>query len=650
MYNHTSRLLQLYTSQFMLRNVSEREFEHNSNTNCDISSTEAAPMSSSSSLLGDDGGGYDLARHLESLNIWRQWLGDSLYSVFLPSLSSSTSWDSFMRSSSNDESKSISHLRLQLRVRALLFDKAAVPLFIRTSGGGVVSKINPSYLQLHGDDVYFTFEDGAAQRDSSGKGSVRGPHEFGARNSDYEIDDVSQMFRQVDFPDTWYNQFIEQYRANRSYMVTSGDGDSGKRTPSEMSNYMRLLERQKRRRITFKEDQYARFANSMNEHSMSMQSGSALDKDSSADDSAYMFPETMFAMNCVPDSALPPKFAIEEKPKVEFFGVLDALPRVPQVATKNSIMIERLGIRPPEYVGMDQGPSPYRRRVQLDGKSRQLSEEQAVQLSKKVIVRFLATLGFEGVTEVPLEVLSQILSCHISKLGKTLKILADSYKKQGSAMELLRMFLHTLGYSNLASLVEQVKVGRKPVQQNTQQMQAVQSQLLLQQQNSLQLPQQNVQIPRQMHPQMQQMGLNLAQNLTFQQQQMLMRRRQAPSPLPVMTMDKDRPFTEVKLENPPDLPTDGNTLNMAHIRNPQFQLRQQQQQQQLAAFQRLRAQSAGQFRQLPPTQIPQMPTTSNSGVTRAPPVKVEGFEQLMGGDTSSKLDSNDTNKLTPPSK
>lgn len=510
-----------------------------------------------------------------------------------------------------------------------------------------MSKINPSYLQLHGDDVYFTFEDGAAQRDSSGKGSVRGAHEFGARNSDYEIDDVSQMFRQVDFPDTWYNQFIEQYRANRPYMVTSGDGDSGKRTPSEMSNYMRLLERHKRRRITFKEDQYARFANSMNEYSMSMQSGSALDEDASADDSAYMFPETMFAMNCVPDSALPPKFAIEEKPKVEFFGVLDALPRVPQVATKNSIMIERLGIRPPEYVGTDQGPSPYRRRVQSDGKSRQLSEEQAVQLSKKVVVRFLATLGFEGVTEVPLEVLSQILSCHISKLGKTLKILADSYKKQCSATELLRMFLHTLGYSNLASLAEQVKVGRKPVQQNTQQMQAVQSQLLLQQQNSLQLPQQNVQIPRQMHPQMQQMGLNLAQNLTFQQQQMLTRRRQAPSPLPVMTMDKDRPFTEVKLENPPDLPTDGNTLNMAHIRNPQFQLRQQQQ---LAAFQRLRAQSAGQFRQLPPTQIPQMPTTPNSGVTRAPPVKVEGFEQLMGGDTSSKLDSNDTNKLTPPSK
>ncbi|GAB2215575.1 hypothetical protein Droror1_Dr00019963 [Drosera rotundifolia] len=95
---------------------------------------------------------------------------------------------------------------------------------------------------------------------------------------------------------------------------------------------------------------------------------------------------------------------------------------------------------------MDQGLSLYRTRVQSDGKSRQLSEEQAVQFSKKVVVCFLATLGFEGVTEVPLEVLSQIFSCHISKLGKTLKILADSYKKQCSATELLRMFLHTLGY------------------------------------------------------------------------------------------------------------------------------------------------------------------------------------------------------------
>lgn len=49
-------------------------------------------------------------------------------------------------------------------------------------------------------------------------------------------------------------------------------------------------------------------------------------------------------------------------------------------------------------------------------------------------------------SEVPMEVLSQLLSCHMSKLGHILKVLADSYRKQCSAVELLKMFLQTAGY------------------------------------------------------------------------------------------------------------------------------------------------------------------------------------------------------------
>lgn len=170
-------------------------------------------------LLGDDGRGYELARKLETLGVWRTWLGDFSYSIFVPFLSSTSTWDTFMRT---DDSKSRAQIQLQLRARALLFDKASVSLFLRStpspsspsystgnslsSSSLAISKLNPnceihfdfdycfSYgyctssasslllcfadLQLHGDDVYFTLEnsskDGVQQREghvSSNKAS-----------------------------------------------------------------------------------------------------------------------------------------------------------------------------------------------------------------------------------------------------------------------------------------------------------------------------------------------------------------------------------------------------------------------------------------------------------------------------------------------
>lgn len=162
-------------------------------------------------LLGDDGRGYELALKLESHGIWRSWLGDSLYTNFIHFLSSPSTWDSFMRT---DDSKTRVHIHLQLRVRALLFDKSSVPLFLRSDKSptsihtaSAISKLNPNCayshehlncivcfnffffefcrlivlliadLQLHGDDVYFTLEncsqDGAQQREGvSGTSTV----------------------------------------------------------------------------------------------------------------------------------------------------------------------------------------------------------------------------------------------------------------------------------------------------------------------------------------------------------------------------------------------------------------------------------------------------------------------------------------------
>ncbi|KAG2712644.1 hypothetical protein I3760_04G135700 [Carya illinoinensis] len=98
------------------------------------------------SLMGEEGRGYELARKLEACGVWRSWLGDSKYTGFSDFLNSPSSWKAFMRT---DESNSRAHIHLQLRVRALLFDKASISL------------LNPSYLRLRGDDVYFTLENSA---------------------------------------------------------------------------------------------------------------------------------------------------------------------------------------------------------------------------------------------------------------------------------------------------------------------------------------------------------------------------------------------------------------------------------------------------------------------------------------------------------
>lgn len=114
-----------------------------------------------------------------------------------------------------------------------------------------------------------------------------------------------------------------------------------------------------------------------------------------------------------------------------------------------------------------------------------------------------------------------------------------------------------------------------------------------------------LQIPRQMHPQMQPMVH--PQNFTFQQQQQLerMRRRQPSTPRPGMDMDKDKPLVQVKVENPPETPLDNNAFNAFHSRQPQMQFRQQH----IAAMSNLHAQSTNQLRQLASLQVPQMQTS-----------------------------------------
>ncbi|KAM7276898.1 hypothetical protein ACFE04_018764 [Oxalis oulophora] len=591
------------------------------------------------SLLGEDGRGFDLARKLESHGVWRTWLGDSAYSSFVHFLSSPSSWDTFMRA---DDSKSKAQIQLQLRARALLFDKATVSLFHRSNNNNTASKLNPAYLQLHADDVYYTLEGGNGIPDvpnvTSSKCQPKSSYGFNSRFGESETDNLPQRFRNEELPETWYNQFIEKYKLTRPYRLSFGDKELDKRTPEGMSTYIRLHDNLKRKRIAFIDD-----------HSI-------LDGTDLIDDGIPIFPETMFTMNSVPDNPLSTIVRDHTKPKKEFYGVLDSLPLPSN--TRNPVMLERLGIRP-EVLSIDRGTG-LRGKTGSDGIKKRLAKEQASQISQKVVARILANVGFEGVTEVPLEIFSQLLGCHISKLGRNLKVLTDGYRKQCSAIELIKMFLQTAGYSNVGVLAELVKDGtRTTVQQTQQQPIHVGYPPILDTQLGSGMGSKSFDQLSESSGYcitcgyLKKAGTNRVTSISkfvFDLSSFVGIHLEVAnlSENIVLVSDKVRPLVQVKLEAPSEMPMDANTFNNPiNARYAQMQFRQQQQQQQqqqpMANF---HTQNNNQFRQLASLQVPQMHSPTMS-MARSPPVKVEGFSELMGGGSSSKLDSEE-NKMTSP--
>ncbi|KAL7608968.1 hypothetical protein Lser_V15G11964 [Lactuca serriola] len=590
-------------------------------------------------LLGDDGRGFELARKLESQGVWRSWIGDdSLHAIFSPFLSSPSSWESFMRI---DETKSRAQIQLQLRVRALLFDKACVSLFplSNRSSPSSNSKLNPNYLQLHGDDIFYTLENPTQNVAPSSKVQQKPNFGIGSRYGTSEDENISQRC-----PESWYTQFFEKYRATKPYRLPSGDRESEKRTPEQMSNYLKIAQKHKRNRAVFMEEQ------TLTSGSPMFDSGQG-----QTPDDELFFPETMFSANSVPDSALPLSNQLENVHMVKCNGVLDNLP-LPPIMTKSPIMLERLGIRP-EYLNMEQQGGLDRGKNGTFGMKNSLSSQQASEMSRQMVSRLLIDVGFESASGGSLDILAQLVGCHISKLGRILKVLSDSYRKDCSAIGLLKMFLQTIGQGNLVAFTEVVKDSSKNnIQQTQMQVQAMQTQMQLQSQTRVGQPHQ---FARQMQNQM-------VHPLQQQQQWDRMRRRQPANPNPrgvgvgvgVMNMNLDnesqRSMVEVKLENPSDFQIDNNNNNninnggfaTMNYRNPQMQFRQQQ----FAAMSAYQAQN-NQFRPMASVQIPQLHPQAHSPnmgmMVRAPPVKVEAFQELMGGDSSMKHDS-DESKLTSP--
>ena len=277
-------------------------------------------------------------------------------------------------------------------------------------------------MQLHADDVYFSLED-----DTTAAAPSRPPRS--APSSYHDRNPSSGKLRPEDLPETWYNRCADKLKKGKPWRSPPGDGDLYKRTPEGMSAYLKLLESHKRKRRLVVEDGASRglqkFPQNVN---------------SSLEEDTILLPEIMFPSNCVPESALPPPRNPEGNHKLESCGVLDSLPNF---ICQNPAMVERFGAKP-EYVKVELAKSKLRAKYGPEG-SRKLSAEQASQLSQKVVARVFGGVGLEGGTASTIEILSKLMASHASKLGRTLKILSDSYRRQCSSLELLKMFARTSG-------------------------------------------------------------------------------------------------------------------------------------------------------------------------------------------------------------
>ncbi|KAL6636742.1 hypothetical protein ACP70R_024314 [Stipagrostis hirtigluma subsp. patula] len=650
-------------------------------------------------LLGEDGRGYELARRLEACGAWRAWLGDdAAHAALTQHLASPSTWDAFLSPPASGSSPPRPLLHLQLRARALLFDKASAALLLsRGASPAGLQAVNANYLQLHGDDVYFSLED---DQEDNVQPQM---HSRTAFSPSRDGSMLSQRHNRYDeLPDTWYKQYAEKFKIWRS-KLHSGDKEIPKRTPEGMSDYLKACSVHKRKRTVFMDDHGSSMSVPMLENGSSLHSKNAGEFSNLTDE--MFIPEVRFPADCVPESAIPRTSEISRINKIEVHGILDNLPAP---VNRNTAMLERFGMVPEYY----KTGNKYRGKdgSRVEGKS--LSQEQALLMTRKLVARYLANSGFESGTAGSIDVLSEIIIKHICKLGRNLKLLTDSYRKQFSSIELLKMFLQTVGYSNIGPLMEITKMGNRvtnyPVHQDAQVLQP-------QNQNSLLHAQQ---LPRQFPPQM------ALQNLTPQQQQLLqrqqwLRQNQMTSPRGPLTMaDKNQPLVNVKIENTMDSQIDSpygsltrqqqlhlrhqqllqqqqqqlqqqqlqqqqhqqqlqqqqlqqqqqqHQLNQQqqHLQQQQQQLNQQQQlqqqqhlqqQQQLQQQQHLQqhqqqqqqqmAMSANQNAQLAQHFKQQVPSMSTYGM-RMPPVKVEAFHELVSGDSSLKHD-NDPNKLTSP--
>ncbi|PRQ48449.1 hypothetical protein RchiOBHm_Chr2g0110871 [Rosa chinensis] len=89
---------------------------------------------------------------------------------------------------------------------------------------------------------------------------------FGSRYGESEIENKPPRSKNEELLETWYNQVIERHRASKPLRLSSADRESEKRTPEEMSDYLKLAVKHKKRCLAFKEDQYVGCGNPLLEN------------------------------------------------------------------------------------------------------------------------------------------------------------------------------------------------------------------------------------------------------------------------------------------------------------------------------------------------------------------------------------------------
>ncbi|KAG8098598.1 hypothetical protein GUJ93_ZPchr0013g37302 [Zizania palustris] len=400
----------------------------------------AAASAAPQLLLGEDGSGYELARRMEACGAWRAWLGDNAHAALAPHLANASAWDAFLSPSSSGSTPR-QLLLLQLRVRALLFDKASAALLPRGASPASLSSVNANYLQLHPDDIYFSLED---EQEDINRHHMQSKTSFSPNRENTILSQRHTRYEEL--PHTWHEQYAEKFRTWYGKFRSSSK-DIPKRTSEGMSNYLKVCSVHKRKRSVFMDDQGNNISVSMLENGSSSKNAGDL---SNLTDETFI-PEIRFPADCVPESAIPRTSETSSIYKIEVHGVLDNLP---EPFSRNMAMLKRFGMVPEYY----KKGNKYRGKdgSKIEGKS--LSQEQVLLMTRKLVARYLGGAGFESGTAVSIDVLSEIIIKHISKLGHNLKLLTDSYRKQFSSIELLKMFLQIVGYRNAYMRMPPVKV------------------------------------------------------------------------------------------------------------------------------------------------------------------------------------------------
>ncbi|XP_073385407.1 uncharacterized protein [Physcomitrium patens] len=442
-------------------------------------------------LLGDNGAGYELAQRLEENSVWRAWLGERDYVLLQSYLATPGTWSAFMQI----ENPSVT--ALQLRVRALLFDKALVFLHLKSAATSPPSALDNSFLQLHADNVYFTLEHDAEDwtrlqaEKSPSLASLELKHGLDSSENFTRLNEAESGHSGINsrsakpsqsnhvssalqasrthtktglsvsgnasdhrtLGELWYTQYLQRDLMNRMNRLARrlaqrglpfGDQEACLRTPTEMADYVCNQANHRKRRPVFRID--GDLKQSLLSHERSIQGG---------DDDTPFMPEIQYPVNCVPENA------VTARPNTSFDGSSAHgafLERLDHLRDLSSGLFIRGEDRLPGEVSSHhvRGGALGRGNTLRISHRNELSEEAALQLAEQAVVRMLAAAGFDGIKQAPLRILADFLACHIRKLGSGLRRIVDTYKTECSSAELLKMYTYGAGGSNLPDMMEYV--------------------------------------------------------------------------------------------------------------------------------------------------------------------------------------------------